>query len=159
VRYWQVGGRGIIYRFGCADRFLAVAGNAAIAAQRGASGVVGLEDAVDDFSETFVPVTSGGIRRIQRELGRASRIEGELALIEGGLQRVSQCQAFLQTGIIVTARREQVYGLRIGAQSGQGGAAFVEGVKFFLILRRAGTLGRNDTSATPMSDLFRGGIP
>jgi len=30
-------------------------------------------------------------------------------------------------------------------------------------LRRAifnlGTLGRNDTSATPMSDLFRGGIP
>ncbi len=22
-----------------------------------------------------------------------------------------------------------------------------------------GTLGRNDTSATPMSDLFRGGIP
>ena len=24
---------------------------------------------------------------------------------------------------------------------------------------KLGTLGRNDTSATPMSDLFRGGIP
>jgi hypothetical protein len=28
-----------------------------------------------------------------------------------------------------------------------------------LAILNLGTLGRNDTSATPMSDLFRGGIP
>ena len=42
------------------------------------------------------------------------------------------------------------------ASSGLSGSLCLATVEAIFNL---GTLGRNDTSATPMSDLFRGGIP